>query len=168
VVAGVDSIEHGTFMTDEVVALMIQHGTYYVPTLSAGHWVMDKAKIPGFLPAVVLPKVALIGPAMTGTFQRADQAGVKIAFGTDQGVAAHGENAREFIFMVEAGMAPMKAIKSATIEGAKLIGVEKDLGSVEAGKFADLVAVPGDVLSDIKLVMNVSFVMKGGVVYRRP
>lgn len=166
--AGVDSIEHGTFMTDEVVALMKQHGTYYVPTLSAGHWVMDKAKIPGFLPAIVLPKVALVGPAMTGTFQRADQAGVKIAFGTDQGVAAHGENAREFIYMVEAGMAPMKAFKCATIEGAKLIGVDKDLGSVEAGKFADLVAVPGDVLADIKLVMQPNFVMKGGVVYRQP
>ncbi len=166
--AGVDSIEHGTFMTDEVVALMKQHGTYYVPTLSAGHWVMDKAKIPGFLPAIVLPKVALVGPAMTGAFQRADQAGVKIAFGTDQGVATHGENAREFIFMVEAGMNPMKAIKSATIEGAKLIGVEKDLGSVETGKYADLVAVPGDVLADIKLVMQPNFVMKGGVVYRQP
>ena len=166
VIAGVDSIEHGTFMTDEVVALMKQHGTYYVPTLSAGNWVMDKAKVPGFLPAVVIPKVMLIGPAMTGTFQRADQAGVKIAFGTDQGVATHGENAREFIYMVEAGMKPMKAIQSATIEGARLIGADKDLGSVEAGKLADLVAVPGDPLTDIRLVMKVSFVMKGGVVYR--
>jgi imidazolonepropionase-like amidohydrolase len=166
VIAGVDSIEHGTFMTDEVVALMKQHGTYYVPTLSAGNWVMDKAKVPGFLPAVVIPKVMLIGPAMTGTFQRADQAGVKIAFGTDQGVATHGENAREFIYMVEAGMKPMKAIQSATIEGARLIGADKDLGSVEAGKLADLVAVPGDPLTDIRLVMKVSFVMKGGVVCR--
>jgi imidazolonepropionase-like amidohydrolase len=103
---------------------------------------------------------------MTGTFQRANQAGVKIAFGTDQGVATHGENAKEFIFMVDAGMDPMKAIQSATIEAAKLIGADKDLGSIEAGKYADLVAVPGDVLTDIKLVSQVSFVMKGGTVYK--
>jgi len=164
--AGVDSIEHGTFMTDEVVALMKQHGTYYVPTLSAGRWVMEKAKVPGYLPAIVIPKALMIGPVMQGTFQRAYQAGVKIAFGTDQGVAAHGDNALEFVYMVEAGMQPMHAIQSATIEAAKLIGVEKSLGSVEAGKFADLVAVPGDVLADIKLVSQVSFVMKAGVVYK--
>ena len=164
--AGVDSIEHGTFMTDEVVALMKQHGTYYVPTLSAGRWVMDKARVPGFLPAIVVPKALMIGPIMQGTFQRAYQAGVKIAFGTDQGVAAHGDNALEFVYMVEAGMPPMQAIQCATHEAAKLIGVEKNLGTVEAGKFADLTAVPGDVLADIKLVSQVSFVMKGGVVYR--
>ena len=164
--AGVDSIEHGTFMTDEVVALMKQHGTYYVPTLSAGRWVMDKARVPGFLPAIVVPKALMIGPIMQGTFQRAYQAGVKIAFGTDQGVAAHGDNALEFVYMVEAGMPPMQAIQCATLEAAKLIGVEKSLGTVEAGKFADLTAVPGDVLADIKLVSKVSFVMKGGVVYR--
>ena len=163
--AGVDSIEHGTFMTDEVVALMKQHGTYYVPTLSAGRWVLEKAKA-GALPAIVIPKALLIGPIMTTTFQRAYTAGVKIAFGTDQGVAAHGDNALEFVYMVEAGMRPMDAIQSATIEAAKLIGVEKNLGSVEAGKFADLTAVPGDVLADIKLVSKVSFVMKGGVVYK--
>jgi len=92
---------------------------------------------------------------------------VKIAFGTDQGVAPHGENAREFIYMVEAGMPAMKAIQSATLEGAKLLGVEKDLGTVEPGKFADLVAVPGDPLADIKLMTNVTFVMKGGVVYKQ-
>ncbi len=163
--AGVDSIEHGTFMTDEVVALMKQHGTYYVPTLSAGRWVLEKAKA-GALPAVVIPKALMFGPVMTGTFQRAYQAGVKIAFGTDQGVAAHGDNALEFVYMVEAGMPPMKALQSATIEAATLIGVEKDLGSVEPGKFADLTAVPGDVLADIKLVSKVSFVMKAGVVYK--
>jgi imidazolonepropionase-like amidohydrolase len=164
--AGVDSIEHGTFMTDEVVGLMKQHGTYYVPTLSAGRWVMEKAKTPGYFPAVVIPKIALVGPAMQGTFQRAVQAGVKIAFGTDQGVAAHGDNAQEFVYMVEAGMPPMQAIQSATAEAAKLLGQEKNLGTVEAGKFADLVAVPGDPLADIKLVRQVSFVMKAGAVYQ--
>jgi imidazolonepropionase-like amidohydrolase len=164
--AGVDSIEHGTFMTDEVVALMKQHGTYYVPTLSAGRWVMEKAKVPGYLPAIVIPKALMIGPVMQETFQRAYQAGVKIAFGTDQGVAPHGDNAMEFVYMVEAGMPPVVAFKAATIEAAKLIGVDKDIGTIEAGKFADLVAVPGDPVADIKLVMKPSFVMKAGVVYK--
>jgi len=166
VLGGVDSIEHGTFMTDEVIALMKQHGTYYVPTLSAGHFVMAKAKVPGFLPPTVAAKALLVGPAMTATFQRAYQAGVKIAFGTDQGVAPHGDNAMEFVYMVEAGMPPIVAIKSATLEASKLIGIDKDAGTVEPGKFADLVAVPGDVLADIKLVMKPNFVMKAGVVYK--
>jgi imidazolonepropionase-like amidohydrolase len=164
---GVDSIEHGTFMTDEVIALMKQHGTYYVPTLSAGHFVLEKAKIPGFFPPVVVPKAIATGAAMTATFQRAQHAGVKIAFGTDQGVAAHGDNAKEFIYMTEAGMPPMKALQSATLEGARLLGIEKDLGTVEPGKFADLVAVRGDPLADIKLMTNVTFVMKGGTVYKQ-
>ena len=167
ILAGVDSIEHGTFMTEEIVALMKEHGTYYVPTLSAGNFVMEKAKTPGFLPPSVAAKAMLVGPAMTATFQRAYQAGVKIAFGTDQGVAPHGENAREFIYMVEAGMPPMKAIQSATLEGSKLLGIEKDYGTLETGKVADLVAVPGDPLADIKLMMQVSFVMKAGTVYKQ-
>ena len=100
---GIDSIEHGTFMTDEVIALMKEHGTYYVPTLSAGRFVLDKAKTPGYFPAIVVPKALVTGAAMTATFQRAYAAGVKIAFGTDQGVAPHGDNAKEFIRMVEAG-----------------------------------------------------------------
>ncbi len=154
-------------MTEEIVALLKQHGTYYVPTLSAGRFVMEKARIPGFLPPSVAVKALLVGPAMTATFQRAYQAGVKIAFGTDQGVAPHGENAKEFIYMVEAGMPAMKAIQSATLEGAKLLGVEQDLGTVETGKFADLVAVPGDPLADIKLMTQVSFVMKAGKVYKQ-
>ena len=165
--AGVDSIEHGTFMNDEVIALMKQHGTYFVPTLSAGKFVMEKAKVPGYFPPVVVPKALLIGPLMQATFQHAYQSGVKIAFGTDQGVAPHGDNAKEFQFMVEAGMPAMKAIQSATMEGAKLLGVEKTLGSVETGKLADLVAVPGDPLTDIKLMQQVTFVMKGGVVYKQ-
>jgi imidazolonepropionase-like amidohydrolase len=167
ILAGVDSIEHGTFMTEEIITLMKEHGTYYVPTLSAGKFVMEKAKTPGFLPPSVAAKAMLVGPAMVATFQRAQQAGVKIAFGTDQGVAPHGENAREFIYMVEAGMPPMKAIQSATLEASRLLGVEKDLGTVEAGKFADLVAVPGDPLTDIKLMTQVSFVMKAGKVFKQ-
>ncbi|MBI2516195.1 MAG: amidohydrolase family protein [Opitutae bacterium] len=164
--AGVDSIEHGTYMSDETIALMKEHGTYFVPTLSAGRFVLEKAKIDGYFPAVVRPKAAMIGPLMAATFQRAYQAGVKIAFGTDEGVAPHGENAKEFAFMVEAGMPPMKAIQSATLEGARLIGVEQDLGTVEPGKIADLVAVPGDPLANIKLMEKVSFVMKAGTVYK--
>ena len=167
ILAGADSIEHGTFMTDEVIALMKEHGTYYVPTLSAGQFIMAKAKIPGFLPPSVAAKAMLAGPAMTATFQRAYHAGVKIALGTDQGVAPHGENAKEFIYMVDAGMPAMKAIQAGTMEGAKLLGVEKDLGSVTEGKFADLVAVPGDPLADISLMTKVSFVMKNGIVYKQ-
>ncbi|MBS0632743.1 MAG: amidohydrolase family protein [Verrucomicrobia bacterium] len=167
VLAGVDSIEHGTFMNDEVVALMKQHGTYYVPTLSAGRFVLDKAKIPGYFPPVVVPKAVVTGQAMIATFQRAYHSGVKIAFGTDQGVAPHGDNALEFVYMTEAGMKPMDAIRSATLEAAKLIGVEKDLGTVEPGKYADLVAVPGDLLADMKLSAKVSFVMKDGVIYKQ-
>jgi imidazolonepropionase-like amidohydrolase len=165
--AGVDSIEHGTFMTDEVIALMKKHGTYFVPTISAGRFVAEKAKIDGYFTPVVRPKAAAIGPQIQATFQRAHQSGVKIAFGTDQGVAPHGDNALEFVFMVEAGMAPLAAIKSATLEAATLLGVDKDLGTVEPGKFADLVAVPGDVLADIRLVSKVSFVMKAGTIYKQ-
>jgi imidazolonepropionase-like amidohydrolase len=166
--AGVDSIEHGTFMTDEIMALMKARGTYLVPTISAGRFVAEKAKVPGYFPAVIVPKASVIGPVIQATLQRAYAAGVKIAFGTDQGVAAHGENAREFIYMVEAGMPPLAAIKSATSAAATLLGMEKDLGAVESGKLADLVAVPGDPLTDIALMTQVHFVMKDGVVYRQP
>jgi imidazolonepropionase-like amidohydrolase len=165
--AGVVSIEHGTFMSDETIALMKEHGTYYVPTISAGRFVAEKSKIDGFFPAVVRPKAAMIGPLIQATFKRAYEAGVKIAFGTDQGVAPHGDNAKEFIYMVEAGMPPMKAIQAATLEAAKLIEMEKDLGTVESGKIADLVAVPGDPLADISLMTKVSFVMKAGKVYKQ-
>lgn len=166
VVAGVDSIEHGTYMTDEIIALMKQHGTYYVPTISAGRFVVQQAKIPGFLPPIVVPKAIAIGPVILATFQRAYQGGVKIAFGTDTGVSAHGDNAQEFVYMVEGGMPPLQAIKCATREAARLIGDEKNIGTVEAGRYADLTAVPGDPLADISLVRKVSFVMKGGVVYK--
>jgi imidazolonepropionase-like amidohydrolase len=164
--AGVRSIEHGTYMTDEVMAAMKEKGTFYVPTISAGRFVAEKSKVEGYFPAVVRPKAAAIGPQIQETFGRAWRAGVKIAFGTDQGVAPHGDNGFEFVYMVEAGMPPAAAIKSATIEGARLLGMEKELGTVEAGKLADLVAVPGDPIADIALMTRVSFVMKGGVVYK--
>jgi imidazolonepropionase-like amidohydrolase len=164
--AGVRSIEHGTYMTDEVMTAMKEKGTWYVPTISAGRFVADKAKIDGYFPEIVRPKAAEIGPQIQDTFSRAWQAGVRIAFGTDQGVAPHGENGREFVYMVEAGMPPMKAIQSATIEGARLLDVEEDLGTVEAGKIADLVAVPGDPIADIEQMTKVHFVMKAGRIHR--
>ena len=132
----------------------------------AGNWVAEKAKIDGFFPALVRPKAAQIGPLMQQTFSKAYKAGVKIAFGTDSGVSAHGDNGLEFKLMTDAGMTPIDAIRSATYHGAKLLGVEQQLGTIETGKLADLVAVKGDPLSDITLMQNVIFVMKDGVVHK--
>jgi imidazolonepropionase-like amidohydrolase len=168
VIAGVDSIEHGTFMTDEVMQLMIERGTYWVPTNMAGEWVAEKAKEPGYFPEIVRPKAAAIGPAIRETFKKAHAAGVKIAFGTDSGVSTHGENAREFELMVEGGMPPMKAIQAATLEAARLLRVEDRLGTIEEKKLADVVAVEGNPLEDIGAMHKVVFVMKEGVVYKQP
>ncbi|AKC85936.1 metal-dependent hydrolase family protein [Pseudoxanthomonas suwonensis] len=167
VMAGVTSIEHGTQMTDEVMRLMKQHGTWYVPTIYAGRFVADKARIDGYFPEVVRPKAARIGAQIQDTFARAYKAGVKIGFGTDMGVGPHGDNAREFVYMVEAGMPAAAALQSATIRAAEVLGVD-DQGVIEAGKRADIVAVPGDPLADIGVVMDVAFVMKDGVVYKAP
>lgn len=164
--AGVHSIEHGTFMDDEVIRLMKEHGTWYVATIHAGRFVGEKALVPGYFPDVVRPKAEAVGPQIQRTFSRAHQAGVKIVFGTDCGVGPHGDNAREFAFMVEAGMAPMDAIRSATSVAAEFLGVQDRLGTVEPGKLADLVAVTGDPLADISRLQAVHFVMKEGVVYR--
>jgi imidazolonepropionase-like amidohydrolase len=166
--AGVTSIEHGTYMDDEAIALMKKNGTWYVPTISAGRFVAEKAKTAGFFPDVVRPKAQAIGPQIQGTFARAYKAGVKIAFGTDQGVAPHGDNAREFGYMVEAGMPALEAIRAATLYGASVMGVEDRLGTLEPGKLADIVAVPGDPTRDIGVMNAVSFVMKDGTVYKRP
>jgi len=164
--AGVDSIEHGTYMDDDVFELMKYHGTYYVPTITAGKSVAERAEIPGYFPPQVEVKARTIGPLIQNTFGRAYQAGVKIAFGTDAGVFDHGENAREFVYMVEAGMTPMDAIMSATRHAAILLGAEDQLGTVSTGKYADLVAVSGDPLADISILRQISFVMKAGTVYR--
>ena len=166
--AGVDSIEHGTYMDDEAIALMKQKGTYYVPTVVAGVWVYERSQEPGFFPEVVRPKAATIGPLIQATFGRAWRAGVRILFGTDTGVSAHGTNAREFRYMVEAGMPPLEAIRAATSVPARFLGIDDQLGSVQVGKLADLVAVPGDPLADITAMERLHFVMKGGVIHRRP
>ena len=165
--AGVDSIEHGTYMDDEIRKLMKKHGTYYVPTILAGKFVADKAKIDGFFPELVRPKAAAIGPLIQNTFEQAHKAGVKIAFGTDSGVSAHGDNAQEFSLMVEAGMKPADALLSATVNSASLLGISDILGTLEEGKLADIVAVQGNPLDDISLMESVSFVMKDGVVYKQ-
>ncbi|RMF42752.1 MAG: amidohydrolase family protein [Planctomycetota bacterium] len=166
VLAGVDSIEHGTYMTEEIMALMKERGTYLVPTILAGVWVAEKAKEEGYFPSVVRPKAAAIGPVIQETFAKAYAYGVNIAFGTDSGVSPHGENAREFELMVAGGMDPLEAIRAATYHGAKLLRVEDRLGTVTAGKIADLVAVKGNPLDDVSLMRDVRFVMKEGVVYK--
>jgi imidazolonepropionase-like amidohydrolase len=165
--AGVDSIEHGTLMDDEGIRLMKQRGTWYVPTILAGEWVAEKAKLEGFFPDLVRPKAAAIGPQVRSTFAKAWKAGVRIAFGTDTGVSAHGDNAKEFALMVEAGMPALEAIRAATLGGAALVGAP-DLGAIEAGKLADVIAVPDDPTADVTALQRPLFVMKDGVVYRGP
>ena len=166
--AGVQTIEHGTYLDDEAIELMKKHGTWLVPTISAGRFVTDKAKEGSYFPEIVRVKAATIGPLIQGMFARAYKAGVKVAFGTDQGVAPHGDNAKEFAYMVEAGMPPLEAIRAATLHGAQVMGMEKDIGTLEAGKLADVVAVPGDPSRDITAMSRVSFVMKDGKVYKKP
>ena len=163
--AGVDSMEHGTFMDDEAMDLMIENGTYYVPTISAGVWVAEKSKIDNFFPEIVRPKAASVGPQISGTFKKAHKRGVKIAFGTDAGVQKHGTNWKEFVYMVENGMSEMKAIQSATMETAKLLRIEDKLGSIEEGKLADMIAVKGNPLDDISILENIEVIIKDGVVY---
>ena len=166
VIGGVDSIEHGTFMNDEDMKLMKEHGTWYVPTIIAGKYVEEKANIPGYYPPQVAAKAKQVGPIIQQTAGRAYRAGVKIAFATDAAVYPHGENAKEFAYMVGAGIPPAYALQAATTHAAELLKKSKDLGSIEAGKFADIIAVHGDPLQDIAVMQQVGFVMKAGTVYR--
>jgi len=166
VLAGVASVEHGTYMNREIMDLMIDRGTYYVPTLLASDWVAEKAEIDGFFPELVRPKAAEIGPVALGTFTDAYNYGVPIVFGTDTGVSAHGDNAQEFALMVQGGMPEMEAIQSATSVAAKFLGIENTHGSIEIGKQADLISVAKDPLRDISSLENINFVMKAGLIYK--
>ncbi len=164
---GVNSIEHGTYMDDEAIQLFKQYGTYYVPTIIAGKSVADSAKTPGFFPAVIAGKAMAVGPLIQNTFARAYKGGVKIAFGTDAGVYAHGKNWMEFVYMTEAGMPILEAIKAATVSASDLIGISDKVGTIENGKLADIIAVDGDPVADAHVMGKVSFVMKDGVVYKQ-
>lgn len=165
--AGIHSIEHGTLMTEETMEMMIKAGTWYVPTVTAGMSAAEYAKIPGYYPPVVRDKAMNIGAQIQQTFAKAYRKGVKIAFGTDAGVFPHGENYREFVYMTEVGMPNLDAIQSATWHGAQLLGIEDKLGTIEAGKIADIIAVSGNPDQDIKAMQNVIFVMKDGKVFKQ-
>lgn len=165
--AGVTSIEHGTMMSDETMEMMKAKGAWLVPTITAGMSAAAFGEIPGYYPEVVAEKARRIGPQIQATFKRAYEKGVKIAFGTDAGVFAHGDNYREFIYMTEAGMPNMEAIQSATITNAIFMGIEDKLGSLEAGKLADIIAVGGDPAQDISVMKDVVFVMKEGKIIKK-
>jgi imidazolonepropionase-like amidohydrolase len=162
--AGVDSIEHGSFMKPDTLAMMHDKGVYLVPTLLAGDWIMGK--IDKFPPSIAAKAKAAVA-VRSDMFRNALKAGVKIAFGTDSAVSPHGLNAREFALMTGLGMSPAAALRSATSVGAALLGVDDKTGTLAAGKLADIVAVPGNPLTDIKATEHVSFVMKEGAVVKR-
>jgi imidazolonepropionase-like amidohydrolase len=164
IIAGVASIEHGTYLDDEIIKLMKKHGTYLVPTLIAGEWVTEKSKIKGFFPDVVAKKAATIGPKIASSFEKAHKAGVKIALGTDSGVSAHGDNSQEFGLMVKANMSPLKALQAGTINAATLLGQSNNLGSIEQGKYADLVVVDENPLENIDIMTHIKVVIKAGKV----
>ena len=166
ILGGVHSIEHGTFMTDEVMDLMKKYGTYYVPTVIAGRSVADSALIKNYYPEMVRIKALEVGPKIQSTFGRAYKAGVKIAFGTDAGVFGHGKNAREFELMHEAGMPALETIQAATLHAADLLGQSSQIGTIEEGKMADIVAVEGNPSEDIRSMSKVKFVMKEGKIYK--
>ncbi|HPF22977.1 MAG TPA: amidohydrolase family protein [Hyphomonas sp.] len=163
--AGVDSIEHGTYTDDETIALFKEHNAILVPTVLAGATVTGWVNEP-WLPAPSRAKAAIIGPLMQDMLRRAHEGGVTVAFGTDTGVSRHGQNAEEFALMVGAGFTPEEAIRSATVVASKHVEMDADIGTIEAGKYADIIAVNGDPLKDVTELEDVDFVMKGGVVYK--
>lgn len=166
VIGGVTTIEHGTKMSYTTMELMKQYGTYFVPTITAGKAVAENAKIDGFYPEIIVPKALEIGPKIQSTFAKAYKRGVNIAFGTDAGVFPHGQNAKEFGYMVEVGMPPMEAIQSATLINAKVLGLANELGQIKANFIADIVATDSNPLKDITAMERITFVMKDGFIYK--
>lgn len=165
--AGVKTIEHGTLMSEETAELMKKYNTFYIPTLSAGKYVAEKAKIKGYYPEVIVPKALEIGPQLQKTFAMAYKKGAPIAFGTDAGVFPHGENAKEFGYMIEAGMKPIEAIQSATTISAALLNAEDKLGQIAIGFKADIIAVAENPLENINTLNDVVFVMKNGTIVKQ-
>jgi imidazolonepropionase-like amidohydrolase len=163
--AGIDSIEHGSFLDEDAVRMMKEKGTYLVPTLMAGEYAAGRATVRHYPPEIAAKAAAAVA-ARSAAFKRALDAGVKIAFGTDSGVSPHGLNAQEFALLAQNGMSTAAALRT-TGTAAALLGLEKTIGTLQAGKQADIVAVPGDVMKDIKATERVRFVMKGGTVYRQ-
>jgi len=163
---GVTTIEHGTLLSEESMRLMIEHGTYYVPTITAGKEVAANAKIPGYYDELVVPKALAIGPKIQNTTSKAYQAGVNIAFGSDAGVFPHGKNAKEFIYMNEAGIPVIECLQSATIVNSKILSLENEIGQIKEGFIADIVATRLDPTKDVKTLENIIFVMKEGEVYK--
>jgi len=164
---GVKTIEHGTLVSKRTMQLMKDKNAYLVPTISAGKFVAEKAKIPGYFPPVIVPKAIKIGAQIQQTFANAYAMGVPIAFGTDSGVSYHGDNAKEFGFMVEVGMPAHEAIQAATIVNAKVLERENELGQIAPGFFADIVASEANALNDIHTLENITFVMKNGEVVKQ-
>ncbi|MEM7039209.1 MAG: amidohydrolase family protein, partial [Bacteroidota bacterium] len=164
---GVRTIEHGTYMTEETMDLMKKNGTWYVPTITAGKAVGDSAKIDNYYPAIITPKALHTGPQIAETFKVAYKKGVKIAFGTDAGVYPHGLNGIEFELMMAGGMPAMETIQCATMRAAEVLDETERIGSIEAGKLADIVASKDNPLDDIKTLQDIRFVMKGGKVYKK-
>ena len=163
--AGIDSIEHGTYTDDETIALFKEHNAMLVPTVLAGATVTGWVNEP-WLPEASREKAAIVGPLMQDMLRRAHEGGVTVAFGTDTGVSQHGQNAKEFALMVGAGFTPEEAIRSATVVASKHLEMDADIGTIEAGKYADIVAVEGDPLKDVTELEDIDFVMKGGKVYK--
>jgi imidazolonepropionase-like amidohydrolase len=166
ILAGIDSIEHGSFIQDETLDLMKQRGTYLVPTLIAGESLGEKIDKGVYLPPAIIAKTRAALAARSQMFQHALAKGVKIGFGTDAAVYKHGRNAEEFHLMVDLGMKPIDALRSAAISDAELLGLQDKVGTLDTGKLADIVAVPGDPVENIRQTEKVFFVMKEGVIYR--
>jgi imidazolonepropionase-like amidohydrolase len=166
VLAGIDSIEHGSFMQDETLDLMKQRGTYLVPTLIAGDSLREKIDKGVYLPPAIILKTRAALSARSQMFQHTVAKGVKIGFGTDAAVYAHGRNAEEFHLMVDLGMKPIDALRSAALPDAELLAIQDKVGTLESGKLADVIAVPGDPVENIRQTEKVFFVMKEGVIYR--
>jgi len=169
VLAGVDSIEHGSYIDDEAIRLMKEKGTYLVPTLYLADWFMENAQRVG-VPDFMIAKAKVVMPAARRNIAHAFNEGVKVAFGTDAAVYPHGLNAREFAVMVKLGLTPMQSIQAATVNAADLLGWSDRVGSIEQGRFADIIAVSGDPTADVTTLERVVFVMKGGraVVMKTP